>query len=75
MKLILGIIGIIGLLVSAVSYIYTQIFYKPAAEELDEDYWEFEDENPKLQIYRKYSRRTFRAMAISALLIFIAAVI
>ena len=63
-------------LVSIAGYLYVQIKLKSKYDsDLDDYYYEFEDQNRHLALYNKWSKITFTAAAIGALLLFAAAVI
>lgn len=63
-------------LISIAAHIYVRIRLSPKGDSgLDDYYYEFEEQHPGLARYTKWSKITLRAAIISALLIFIAAVI
>jgi hypothetical protein len=64
-------------LISIVAHFYVKLRLRPK-EDLDSEddyYYEFEDQQPDVARYIKWSRITFTAAAISVLLLFIAIVI
>lgn len=63
-------------LMSLGGYIYVKVCLKPKEDsDLDDYYYEFEDQHPVLARYTKWSRITFTAAVIAALLLFLALVI
>ncbi len=70
-------------LVSIAAHFYVKIHLRPPWEslrtkedsDLDDYYYEVEEQHPDLANYVKWSRITFIAAAVGALLLFIAAVI
>ena len=76
MDVILYIIAGPLFLVSFGSYLYLSIKLKKEYDpDLDDYYHEVEDQHPGLARYNKWSKITFAIAALSALLLFIAAVI
>lgn len=76
MDTILCIIASGMLLVSFPAYLYVKIAMRSKYHSgLDDYYYEFEHEHPGLQKYEKWSKITFTALAVSILLLFIAALI
>jgi len=60
-------------LISLTAHIYVKLRLHPKdAPDLDDYYWEFEDQHPAYAKYTKWSKITFTALAISTLLLFIA---
>ena len=59
--------------VSFVAYIFIRVTMKPQTDELDDYYWEFEDQHPKMIRYEKYKRMTISLITIAMLLLFISA--
>ncbi len=74
MDTILYIIGGPLFLISITGYIFVKLRLKPEDSELDEYYYEFEDQHPAVARYNKWTRITFTATVISTLLLFMAAV-
>ncbi len=63
-------------LISLAGYIYVKVRLQPKDDsDLDDYYYEFEDQHPAFARYTKWSRITFTAAAIAALLLFLALVI
>ena len=63
-------------LTSLAGYIYVKLRLKPREDsDLDDYYYEFEDQHPAFARYTKWSRITFTSAVIAALLLFIALVI
>ena len=60
-------------LISIAAHIYVKIKLRPK-DDLDDYYYEFEDSHPGLAKYNKWSKITFTAAAIAALLLFLAMV-
>jgi hypothetical protein len=75
MDTIIYIIACPLFLMSLAGYIYARLRLRPKNSDLDEYYYEFEEQNPALARYTKWSRLTFGAIIISVLLLFIATVI
>lgn len=63
-------------LISLVGYIIVKLCLRPKDNsDLDDYYYEFEDQQPGFAKYTKWSKITFTAAVIAALLLFLAAVI
>ena len=63
-------------LISIAAHFYVKIRLRPKENsDLDDYYYEFEDQHPDLENYIKWSRITFTSAAVSALLLFLAAII
>jgi len=63
-------------LISLVAHLYVKIRLRPRDNsDLDDYYYEFEDRHPAYAKYIYWSRITFAAAAIAALLLFLATVI
>ena len=76
MDTILYIIAGPLLIISFAAHIYINRRLRPKEDsDLDDYYYEFEDQHPAYAKYTKWSKITFAAIAISVLLLFIAAVI
>lgn len=76
MDTILYIIGGPLLLISLAAHIYVKLRLRPKDNsDLDDYYYEFEDQHPGFAKYTKWSKITFTATAIAMLLLFLAAVI
>jgi hypothetical protein len=62
--------------ISLAAHIYVKIRLRPKEDsDLDDYYYEFEDQHPGYAKYTKWSKITFTAVAVAALLLFLAAVI
>jgi len=76
MDLILYIIACSLFLVSTGAYIYVNIRLRPRdGSDLDDYYWEFEDEHPEYARYLKWSKITLSAACLAVLLFFLTIVI
>jgi len=76
MNTILYIIAGPLFLISIAGYFFVRFRLRPKEDsDLDDYYWEFEDQHPGLVKYTKWSKITFAAAVIAALLLFLAAVI
>ncbi len=76
MKTLLYIIAGPLFLISFGAYLFVRVKLKKGYEaDLDDYYHEFEDQHPGLAKYNKWSKITFTAAALSALLLFVAAFI
>ncbi len=63
-------------LISIVAHLYVKLHLRPKeSSELEDYYHEFEDQQPDFARYLKWSRVTFIAAAVGALLLFVATVI
>jgi len=63
-------------LVSLAAYFYVKLRLRPKDDsDLDDYYYEFEDQHPAYAKYLKWSKITFMAACLAALLLFIALVI
>ncbi len=63
-------------LISIAAHFYVRIRLRPKGKtDLEDYYYEFEDQHPAYAKYIKWSRITFAAIAIATLLLFIAMVI
>lgn len=60
-------------LISIAAYVYVQLRLKPKYDaDLDDYYWEFEEQHPDLARYNKWSKITFTAAVLAALILFAA---
>lgn len=76
MKGLLFIIGGLILILSAISYAIIRIYLKPKFDdELDDYYFELEEQHPDYAGYLKWSRIAFGGITVAVLLIFLAAII
>ena len=71
-EVITVVTGGILFLISAIGHIYVRIRLRPGDSELEEYYYEFEDQHPAMVRYTKWSRITFAGAVIGALLVFLA---
>lgn len=62
-------------ILASVAHIIIRLKMRNNLGDLDEYYWEFEDQHPDYARYQKYSTISFIAAAVSALAIFLAAFI
>ena len=63
-------------LISLAAHIYVKLRLHPKeGSDLDDYYYEFEDQHAGFAKYTKWSKITFTAVAVAALLLFIAAII
>ena len=75
MNIIIYIFAAPVFLVSLAAHIYVKLHLRPKdGSDLDDYYWEFEDQHPAYAKYQKWSKITFAAMTIAALLLFLAAI-
>jgi hypothetical protein len=73
MDIILYIIGGPLFLISLGGYLYVKVRLKPKEDpDLDDYYYEFEDQHPAQAKYIKWSQITFTGAVIAALLLFLA---
>jgi len=71
-KLPLILIAGICFCISSAGYLFVKIALRPKRDEdLDEVYWEFEDQHPTLARYHFWSKIAFSAVIISMLLLFL----
>jgi Na+/H+ antiporter NhaC len=63
-------------LISIAAYVFVEVRMKRQSNRhLNEIYYEFEDEQPALKQYNKWSRLTFAIACVAALLLFLAYVL
>ncbi len=63
-------------LVSIIAHIYVKLYLRPKDDsDFDDYYHEFEDSHPGFARYTKWSKITFAAIALSILLLFLAAIL
>lgn len=73
MKLIILFAGSLVFVVSAAAYILVKIKLKPKqSREIEDVYWEFEESNPELARYNKWSRITFTGVVVGMIMLFAA---
>jgi len=75
MDVVLCIIGGPVFLVSVAAHLYVKLRLRPKEEDSEDVYYEFEDQQPDLARYEKWSRITFAAATVGVLLLFVAVVI
>jgi hypothetical protein len=77
MRAILYIIAGPLFIISAAAHFYVKLHLRPKEDpDSEEDYYyEFEDQQPDVARYNKWSKITFAAAAVGVLLLFVAAVI
>ena len=75
MDVFLCIVGGSLFLVSIAAYFYVKIRLRPKDEDLEEIYYEFEDQQPEVIRYERWTRITFTVATIGILLMFVAVVI
>ena len=75
MDVLICIIAGVLFVVSAGAYLYVRIRLQPKDSDLDDWYYEFEEQHPEYAKYLRWSRITFTAVIISMLLMFVALVI
>ncbi len=76
MNTILLIIAAPLFAISVTAHIYVKLYLRPKDDsDLDDYYYEFEDQHPGYAKYTKWSKITFTAVVISMLLLLLAAVI
>jgi hypothetical protein len=62
-------------LISIAAHFYVKLRLRPKEDSDDDYYYEFEDQQPDVARYNKWSRITFAAATVGVLLLFIATVI
>lgn len=72
MDVFLTIIGGSLFLVSVTAYFYVKLRLRPKDEDLEEVYYEFEDQQPEVVRYEKWLRITFVGATVGMLLLFVA---
>lgn len=72
MRTLLGITGIILFVASFAANFFIRKKFKPQQTDFEDMYWEFEEKHPDFLKYKKLLNFSFEAMAIAALLIFLA---
>ena len=75
MDVLLCIVGGLLFLVSVAAHFYVKIRLRPKEEDLEDVYYEFEDQQPDVVRYDKWSRITFTAAVLGILLLFFAIVV
>lgn len=75
MKVMILLIGGLVFIASVTAHLYVKIKLRPKEDsEVDEIYWEFEDADPQLARYNKFSQITFAGIVIGTLLLFLSLV-
>ena len=59
-------------LVSVTAYFFVKVRLRPKDEDLEEIYYEFEDQQPEVVRYEKWLRITFVGAMVGMLLLFVA---
>ena len=72
MDVLLCIVGGLLFLISVVAHLYVKFRLRPTDEDLEDVYYEFEDQLPDVVRYEKWSRITFTAATVGILLLFMA---
>lgn len=75
LKLGLILIGGLLFLLSAAGFLYVKIKLRPRDEDVEEVYWEFEDQAAGMGRYERWSRLTFAGVVASMAMIFLGAVL
>jgi Ca2+/Na+ antiporter len=71
MNAVLSIAGGFFFLISAVAYLFVRLRLRPK-DDSEDYYYEFDDQQPGVATYEKWSRITFAGVAIGVLLLFMA---
>ncbi|MEJ2701523.1 MAG: hypothetical protein P8Z79_03680 [Sedimentisphaerales bacterium] len=71
MNAVLSIAGGLFFLISALAHLYVRLRLRPK-DDSEDYYYEFEDQQPGVARYEKWSRITFAGVAIGVLLLFLA---
>ena len=75
MDVLLCIVGGSLFLISIAAHVYVKLRLRPKDEDLEDVYYEFEDQLPEVIRYEKWSRITLTAATFGILLLFAAVVI
>jgi hypothetical protein len=75
MDVFLCIVGGLLFLFSVAAHFYVRLRLRPKDNDSEEVYYEFEEQQPDVARYEKWSRITFAATAVGVLLLFIAVII
>lgn len=75
LKLVMVLAGGALFLLSAAGFLYVKIKLRPREEDVEEVYWEFEDQVAGVGRYEKWSRLTFTGVVAAMALIFLGAVL
>lgn len=71
MAVLLCLVGGSLFLISASAHLYVKLRLHPKNEDLEDVYYEFEDQQPDVVKYEKWSRITFTAAIIGIFMLFI----
>ena len=71
MAVLLCLVGGSLFLISASAHLYVKLRLRPKNEDLEDVYYEFEDQQPDVVKYEKWSRITFTAAIIGIFMLFI----
>ena len=71
MAVLLCFVGGSLFLISASAHLYVKLHLRPKNEDLEDVYYEFEDQQPNVVRYEKWSRITFAAAIIGVLMLFV----
>ncbi|OHB77625.1 MAG: hypothetical protein A2Z25_05845 [Planctomycetes bacterium RBG_16_55_9] len=71
MDAVISIIGGLLFLVSVAAHLYVRLRVRPK-EDFEDYYYEFEDQQPGIARYDRWSRITFAGAAVGVLLLFVA---
>jgi len=72
MDVLLCIVGGLLFLISVAAHLYVKLRLRPTDKDLEDVYYEFEDQLPDVVRYEKWSRITFTAATVGILLLFMA---
>ena len=75
LKLSLILAGGILFLISAAGYLYVKIRLRPREQDVEEVYWEFEEQAEGMGRYETWSRRTFAGAVAGMAMVFLGAVL
>ena len=75
MDVLLCMIGGLLFVVSVAAHLYVRLRLRPKDDDSVDVYYEFEEQQPDIARYEKWSRITFAAIAVGVLLLFIAVII
>jgi len=75
MKGLISIIAGLLFLISFSAYIYIRLKIRNVSQDIDDIYYEFEDQDPTLAKYNRFSKITFALASISVLMLFLALIL
>ena len=75
LKLIMVVSGGVLFLLSAAGYLFVRIKLRPREKDLEEVYYEFEDQMPQVKRYESWQRLTFAGVVVSMLLVFLGVIL